>query len=196
MISRTDIDIFKIESEDERGRYSIMPIALGFPTGFVFEALSIHSQQCKKGLIEKILVDGLRIHLSNNLILDSLNEYFLGKFAEAIIIINIALEVFVEEFLTEKYISEGNDNKLVEKKVDDLFDGKFHKTMRKAFFSNITDKERAEHEIWIKFENVRTKRRQVIHPHTKMLSNEETYQAIIDVLYITQWIMKTSYKSK
>jgi hypothetical protein len=57
----------------------------------------------------------------------------------------------------------------------------------------MTDDERKEHSIWIKFENVRTKRKQVIHPHTKILSHSETYQVFLDVISIRDWLLSLSY---
>jgi len=107
-------------------------------------------------------------------------------------IINISLEVFVEEFLTDRFIAEGNEENTANQLVDRLFDGKFHTTIRKAFFKNMTEEEIKIHDIWIKFENVRTKRKHVTHPHTKIPSYNETYRVFLDVISIRNWILTLS----
>lgn len=66
--------------------------------------------------------------------------------------------------------------------------------MRKAFFNDMTESERIRHEIWIKFENLRSKRREVMHPHTKKLLPEESNQALLDFIAIRDWIMSLSYE--
>ena len=196
LISQWDIDIFRIEEEDEKGRDSLMPIGLGFPSENIFAPLPILSQDSKKSLINKILSTGLKIQLSNNLLLDSLSNFHVGKFSEAIILVNISLEVFVEEFMTEKYISEGKNQIEANKSVDKLFHGNFHKTMSEAFFNHMTKDERNHHDIWIKFENVRKKRKEVTHPHTRKLSPEESYQVFLDVVFIREWILSLSFEKK
>jgi hypothetical protein len=42
--------------------------------------------------------------------LDALNSFYSGKFSERIITVNIFLEVFVHEFLYEKFLSEGKSS--------------------------------------------------------------------------------------
>jgi len=193
MITMKDIDIFKVELKNGEQPQPSVTQLLGYPTGFNFEPLPIHAQAAKKGLIEKILVKGHRLPLSENLILDSLNYFHSGKFSEAIITINISLEVFVEGFLIDRYTAEGNDEKTANERVDKMFDGKFHTTMRKAFFDNMTDDERNKHDMWIKFDNIRKKRKNVIHPHTKIPSHAETYQLFLDVISIRDWVLSLSY---
>lgn len=194
MISQRDIDIFKIKSDNNT---EVQPclFKLGFAEGYIFGPLPVYEQSSKKNLIDTILAKGQRLQLSNNLIFDALNSFYSGKFSEAIIFINISLEVFVEEFLTEKYRADGNDENTANEKVDKLFDGKFHKTFRIGFFANMPDSERVNHEIWIKFENIRAKRRQVIHPHYAIPSYEETYQVLLDVVSVRDWILSLSYKN-
>jgi hypothetical protein len=187
MITQKDIDIFGIKTDSDS---EIQPsvFKLGFGEGFIFEPLPIYEQSNRKNLIDEILIKGQRLHLSDNLVFDALNNFFSGKFSEAIIIINISLEVFVEEFLTKKYKAQGNDESTTNKLVDKLFDGKFHTTFRKAFFEGMSDTKRKNHEIWIKFENIRIKRKQVVHPHTKIPSYVETNKVLLDVIAIRNWI--------
>jgi hypothetical protein len=193
MITLRDIDIFKVNIENGEGPQPSLSLLLPSSKGFNFEPLAIHEQATKKDLIEKILVKGHRLTLSENILLDSLNYFDSGKFSEAIITINISLEVFVEEFLTDRYMAEGKHAKAANQLVDKLFDGKFHKTMRKAFFSNMTDDERKKHNIWIKFENIRAKRKQVTHPHTKIPTYAETNSVFLDVISVRDWILSLSY---
>lgn len=193
LISQWDIDFFKIETEDDKGRHALMPIRLGFTQGFNFAPLPILSQVTKSSLISKLLRNGLRIQLSNNLILDSLSNFHIGRFSEAVILVNIALEVFVEEFMTEKYLSEGHNQNEADELVERLFHGNFHKTMRNAFFYNMTKTEREHHDIWVKFENVRQKRKQVIHPHTMKLSIEAAHEVLFNFISIHGWILNLSF---
>ena len=193
MITVRAVDILKVNVENGEGPQPSLSQLIGYPKGFTFEPFVIHEQAAKKGLIEKILANGQRLPLSENLLLDSLNYFHSGKFSEAIITINISLEVFVEEFLTDRYIAEGNDEKIANKLVDKLFDGKFHGTMRKAFFNHMTDDERKKHDMWVRFENIRATRKHVTHPHTKIPSYRETYQLFHDVISIRKWILSLSY---
>ena len=192
MISQRDIDIFSIKTDNGNGPQPSL-FKLGFPEGYIFEPLPIYEQSSRKNLIDKILTKGHRLQLSENLIFDALNNFFSGKFSEAVISINVSLEVFVEEFSTERYKAEGIDENVANRMVDELFDGKFHKTFRKAFFENTPDTKRVSHPIWIKFENARAKRKQVMHPHTKILTYEETHQVFLDVVSIRDWILSLSY---
>jgi len=80
MISVRDIDIFRMETEDETGRKPSLAFRLGFPEGFIFQPIPIYEQTSKKNLIEKILVKGNRLPLSENLLLDSLNYFFQVNF--------------------------------------------------------------------------------------------------------------------
>lgn len=196
LISQWDIDIFRIEEEDEKGRNALMAIGLGFPEGNIFTPLPILNQDSKKSFIKKILTTGLKIQLSNNLLLDSLSNFHVGKFSEAVILVNISLEVFVVEFMTEKYISEGKNQTEANELVDKLLHGNFHKTISEAFFKNMTKDERNHHDIWIKFENVRKKRKEVTHPHTRKLSPEESYRVFLDMVSIREWILSLSFVKK
>jgi hypothetical protein len=196
MITLRDIDIFKVNVENAQGPQPSLTKILGYPEGFIFEPLAIYEQANKKELINKILQKSYKLPLSENLLFDSLNKFHSGNFSEAIIMINISLEVFVEEFLTERFIAEGKSETSANQLVDELFDGKFHKTMRKAFFDNMSEIERANHHIWVKFENIRAKRKHVTHPHTKIPSYEETYQVFLDVVSTRDWILSLFYKDK
>lgn len=167
-----------------------MPIRIGFPEGFGFTPLPIYSQDSKKQFIEKLLKSGLRIKLSDNLMLDSLYNFHIGKFSEGIILVNISLEIFVEEFMTEKYLSEGNNKDKANELVNKLFHGNFHATFRKAFFNQLNENKRKRHLIWIKFENIRAKRKQVMHPHTRKVDPPEAYEVFLDVVAIREWIIR------
>jgi hypothetical protein len=193
MITLRDIDIFKVKIENGNRPQPSLSVLMGYPTGFTFEPLAISEQVAKKNLIEKILLRGHRLPLSENLLLDSLNYFHTGKFSEAIITINISLEVFVEEFLTDRYIAQGNDEKMANKLTGKLFHGNFHATMRRAFFSNMAVEERKKHDIWIKFENIRLKRKHVTHPHTKIPTYAETNKVFLDVISVRDWILSLSY---
>jgi hypothetical protein len=195
MISQKDIDIFRIKTDNGNGLQPSL-FKLGFAEGYIFKPLPIYEQSSRKNLIDKILTKGHRLQLSENLIFDALNNFFSGKFSEAVIIINISLEVFVEEFSTERYKAEGNDENTANEMVDKLFDGKFHKTFRKAFFENLSDTKRKSHPIWIKFENVRAMRKQVMHPHTKIPTHQETQQVFLNIVSIRDWILSLSYNKQ
>jgi hypothetical protein len=128
------------------------------------------------------------VPLPNKLYLDALNFFHFFSFAEAIITANIALEVFVWRHLFERYTSQGKSEDEAKTKVDQIFEGKFHKVMKNQYFKNFNDESRKKHPTWQKLENVRKKRRSVVHPHTKIPSLEETKNVLLDIHEITSWL--------
>lgn len=104
-----------------------------------------------------------------------------------------SLEVFVWSHWLEKYLAEGNSIDEADKIVTKLFDDGLQKAIRKRYFSSVDEDSRKKHEIWIKLQNVRNIRKNVIHPHTKEPSPEATRQVLLDVPIITSWISEQRF---
>jgi hypothetical protein len=60
--------------------------------------------------------------------------------------------------------------------------------MKNQYFNNFDDERRKQHPVWQKLENVRNRRRSVVHPHTKIPSLEETKQVLLDIRDIISWV--------
>ena len=192
-ISENIIDIISIESEDENSRKPYMPFRFGYPQGHVFPMI-IYNESDKQNIINKVLQEGQSLHLNENLILDSLHFFYSGRFSESIMIANIALEVCVDEFLMEKYLAEGNSYETALALVDKFFKGKFHQTMKKAFFNTMTDEERLNHKMWKKLESIRNIRRSVIHSYPKKADRNDAYNLLIDLIDLRIWIINPMRK--
>jgi hypothetical protein len=193
MISQSDVSIYDIVVEDEQSRqaYSVT-IPISYPQGYSLP-IQIYEESFKRNFIDTILVKGHRVMLSENLIMDALNQYHSGRFSEAIIIANVSLEAFVEEFLLQKFLAEGKTNEEASDAVDQFVEGKkFLTTMKQAFFESMKDQERKDHPMWIKIMHVRTKRKEVVHPHVKRAEQAEAYEVIAEIIDIRKWIMNLS----
>ena len=121
-ISENVVVIISIEMEVEKSRKPHMPFRLAYPEGHSFPIM-IYKESEKHTIINKVLQEGHRLHLNENLILDSLHFFYSGRFSESIMVANIALVVCVDEFLMEKFLSEGKSYEIALTLVDKFFKG-------------------------------------------------------------------------
>jgi hypothetical protein len=93
----------------------------------------------------------------------------------------------------QKFLAEGKTNKEASDAVDRLVEGKrFRTTMKQAFFESMTDQNRKDHAIWKKIMHVRTKRKEVVHPHVKRAEQAEAYEVLAKIIDIRKWILNLS----
>lgn len=144
--------------------------------------------------ILKSLLNESDIAVHNNLFLDAINYYVNGDFNQAVIIMNISLEVFVSEYLFQILLIQGLNYADAKKKVSKYFSDTFHKVMDKAFL-DIEERSLKNNEIlWKKFNESRQIRKNAIHPHTKKLSDKEAFETMIKIIEIIHWIDKKNSK--
>jgi hypothetical protein len=189
-ISPRHLNIYKIVELDDDGKEE-MRILFNIPFGNIFP-INIVNEADVSLQISEMLKKETRVLISGNLFFDSLSFFHSSLFAEAIIIVNIALETFLEEKLVNKFKSEGKTDEQATKIVGDLLDGSLHKVMKKTYFAHMDNMTRESHPIWLKFDEVRTKRKNVVHPYIKRFTADETKQILMDVLDIVKWITNHS----
>jgi hypothetical protein len=183
-VSPYHLNIYNIENYDDRGKGK--QTSLFAPPSAMFFPLAVREYREVESQISEMLMNETSVSLPDKLYLDALNFFHFFSFAEAIIIANIALEVFVWKHLFERYRSHGKSEDEAKTKVEKIFKGKFEKVMKNHYFYNFENME--QHPIWNKLKNVRNRRRSVVHPHTKIPSLEETKQVLLDILDITSWV--------
>ena len=188
-ISCQHLTIYKIETYDDGGHVRKLRIFFE-PPSQVFFPIATKEKTEVESQIAEMLENENEISLSETLYLDALNFFHYFSFNEAIITANISLEVFVWVYWLEKYIAEGNSRDEADKRVSHLFEDGLQKAIRKKYFSGFDEEGRSKHKIWIKLQNVRNSRKNVIHPHTKMPSPEETRKVLLDIPIIIRWISK------
>ena len=111
-----------------------------------------------------------------------------STFEQAVIIGNTSLEIFVGENLLKKYTSTGMYHDAAKRQVDKLFGNTFHDVMKKSYFHGMSNSERKNHEVWKKFDSVRKVRKEVIHPHVRRSSLEETRNVLQNIHDIKKWV--------
>ena len=93
----------------------------------------------------------------------------------------------------QKFLAGGKTNEEASQAVDKLVEGKrFRTTMKQAFFESMKDQDRKEHPIWKKIMHVRTKRKEVVHPHVRHAEQEEAYKVLAEIIGIRNWILNLS----
>jgi hypothetical protein len=183
-VSPYHLNIYNIESYDDMGKRK--QTFLFAPPSAMFFLLAVRDHREAEPQISEMLMNETQVSLPDKLYLDALNFFHFFSFAEAIITANIALEVFVWGHLFERYRSQGKTEDEAKRKVDNVFGAKFRKIMKNEYFNN--SESRLQHPIWQKLENVRDRRRSLVHPHTKIPSLEETKQVLLDIRDITSWV--------
>jgi hypothetical protein len=168
-VSGRDIIHINFQILDEQGKGNngfLSDAGQGFEINLqTQEELSVRTEIL--GMLEK----ELKIPSYENLALDSFNYYSMGQFNEAVILMNIALEELVKQFLFEKLMVKLNlPVEKAEKKIDQIFSHKkrggrtgMHKVMT-VDFKEIDGRSLEEYpELWSKFNSVRTTRKNTMH---------------------------------
>jgi hypothetical protein len=140
--------------------------------------------------ISEMLLKETSILLPDKLYQDALNFFYFFSFVEAIVTANTALEVFVWRHLFERYKSQGKSEAEAKTTVEGIFNGSFHKVMKNQYFNNLDDKSRKNHPIRKIFDDARGIRGNVVHPHIKVPTLDETRKVLLDISQIMDWISK------
>jgi hypothetical protein len=188
-ISKTHIRIYSIrpEKDDGMGRTRtlfIPPMNYNFP-------ISIREQEEMNPQIQEMLMNDKIIPLPERLYSDSLNFFSNGRYQEAIVNANTAMEVaFVEQV---RKINETNGKTYEEsgKILGNISQPrKFEHKFKRAFFGHANKEEFNKIEIVRELKDIRTKRGNVVHPGVHFFNEEETKNQLLIIHKIISWIMQ------
>ena len=140
--------------------------------------------------IDRMLANEERVPLADNLYLDAINYFEAGRFNEAIIVMNVALETLVAGHLFVKLIRKDVRADEAVEQVSDMLSDKFHKVMTTHFKKVDGRSLQDDEELWKKFNSVRFTRKNVIHPRTKKLSEQEAREVMDNITEIVSWVMR------
>jgi hypothetical protein len=187
-ISPYHLNIFEIVRQNDEGKgrqfKTIAPPPENLFPAQVKGYAEVQSQ------ISDMLLKETSISLSDKLYQDALNFFYFFSFTEAIITANTALEVFVWRHLFERYKSQTKNEDKAKTKVEDIFDGNFHKVMKNQYFPELDKEDLKNHPIWKIFDDARRLRGSIVHPHTKIPKLEETRKVLLDISQIMEWVSK------
>ena len=143
------------------------------------------------GFIHVKLLNETKFQTSESLYFDAVQYFSYSRFNESVIYANIALEVFVEEYLRRKYLAQGYREEEISKKVSKLFskhisNGGFHNLVKDTYFTGATEENL--NPLVQKFEYCRVKRKNSIHLFTTKLSEDEARNVFTYVQDIILWI--------
>jgi len=194
-LSGQDVFINKFDCFDTNGRniggeIHITPTS----TGFSFPHKSLDQSKVWPQIIFASGNDE-QIPVREQLYLDSLKNFFKGRFNEAVMLMNIALESSTSDFifqkLSETKLSEGE----VRRKLNKILshskkEGKtgFHKILTHDLKEIVGRSLEEEPELWIEFKDARDKRKNTIHPHVKRLTEDEARTTMISLVKIMNWV--------
>lgn len=169
-------------------------------TGFLMPEISVYPIQYldetnMMSNITDMLASEKSIYMSENLILDSYNYFSTGAYNEAVIISNLALEVFVDEYIAEILQRKYRTETILSEKIDAAVEGKFHKVMRRNFFDDRNHESLKKTEpVYLKFCEVRDIRRKVMHPHASKIDIDTAFRVINKVSDVQQFLISNSYQ--
>ena len=186
-ISDRDITTFTTITENELGkqrRGTMTDNGQGLFLGVNF----IEEADVKPKILE-MLKNENRIPVSEFLILDAFNYFTLRKFNEAVIVMNIAFEMFLTEYLTDTLRLKLSEEEEVNKKMNEVLkDFSIIDIMTKSFHE--IDGRNLDTELLTKLNNVRNMRKNAVHPHTTQISESQSRDCINNISEIIMWIVK------
>jgi hypothetical protein len=162
-----------------------------FGHGYYFPNLKTIEQSIVRTEIEEALSTDLPIPPWRELYLDAINYFTIGRYNEAVVIMNVALESFVADHLFQQLKKKPE---LAQKKrnpkdeVLDIFSHKFHKVMEKYFVTVDGRSFKNNGDLWTKFDVARNIRRDAVHSFTKRVSHEAAKKVLDDIMEIINWI--------
>jgi len=180
-----------IIDENGKERYS-MSMGISMRT---FPVNSIEQSKVNEKIL-KSLLNETQITIHENLFLDAINYYVNGDFNQAVIVMNILLEVLVSEYLYQVLTSKGIKHAETKKKISNYFSGKFHKVMDKAFLETQKRSLKDNEILWKKFDESRRIRKNALHPFTKKLSEKEAFETMLKILEVIRWVFTNSNQTK
>jgi hypothetical protein len=128
--------------------------------------------------------------LSLKLWLDGLSLYSSGRFNEAVINANISFEVFLDEYLSEKYKAARKSDEEIEQLLAKDFKDGMHKLMRRQFFAGQSHEDLINRDpTYLKFDNFRKKRTNAIHNRMRNITMPEALQVLRESNDVVKWVM-------
>lgn len=182
-------DIFDFHVFDKNTKQFISTMDPG--QGYYFPNLKTLEQNKIRAEINEALTADLPVSPWRELYLDAINYFTIGRYSEAVVIMNVALESFVADHLFQQLKKKPE---LVRKKenpkdvVLDIFGHKFHKVMEKYFVTIDGRSFKNQGDLWTKFDDARTTRRYAIHSFTKRVSHEAAKKVLDNIMEIINWI--------
>jgi hypothetical protein len=155
--------------------------------------LTISEEPQSRIIIDRFLLNEEGIPFYNDTFLDSFNAFDTRRFNEAVILINAAFEGFVAYFLIGKLIERGYSEEDARNDVEKRFSREkraLHIVMS-SDFKEIVGKslEEDNKDLWDKFQYVRNKRKNAVHPYISQISESDASLTISNILAIINWIM-------
>jgi hypothetical protein len=183
-----DLFIYKITRE-KNGREED-ELFFSPPSGYNYPIQIIDEDNVKPSILE-MLQKRTPLPLSLKLWLDGLSLYSSGRFNEAVINANISFEVFLDEYLSEKYKAAGKSDEEIEQLLAKDFKDGLHRLMRRQFFADRSHNELMDNRdpIYLKFDNFRNKRTNAIHHRMRHIPMPEALQVLTESYDVVIWVM-------
>jgi hypothetical protein len=177
-----------------------MGMAMGLGGGQLhFPIVTLEEKNVEQEIKTK-LASETELPFYDSLFLDAINYYETGRYNEALIVLNIALESFVADYLLSKLKEKGHSEEDAAKLVDKAFsrEKKNRKSgMRKVLsedFKEIDGRSLEDNsELWDTFGNARDKRKNVIHPRTTELTQEVALETMLDIVDVWRWVDPSAF---
>jgi hypothetical protein len=194
-ISENDIVNFDFITTDERGKQR--QGAAWDLSGPFFPLNSIAESDVFDKILN-MLKNGDKVPLNENLMLDSYRYFAKRQFNIAVILGNVALESIVAAHLYDKLVAKGLTKEESRRKISDIFSlkksdgekGGLHKVLKKDF-TDIDERDfYTGSGLWIKFNTIRTIRKNVVHPSITNLSHDKALEILKDIEEIVKWISR------
>jgi hypothetical protein len=206
-VSEFDISYMEITIEDDTGKTSDgFSLDMGNPSFPPYPMNSL-DENTSRSDVKALLNNETTIALYDIQFLDSVNHYQTGRFDDAVVTMNIALESFASVYLANRLRQLGKPEEEVKKKINKAFSTKKEKGkagMRKAmtkYFEEI-DNRSLEHdkELWNRFETARYDRSEVIHPKKTpqaqkraLLEAQRCLETLLSLVDVWGWIDDKAY---
>jgi hypothetical protein len=137
-----------------------------------------------------------------NLLLDSYHYFSRYQFNTAIILCNVALEAIVANHLYTKLIKSGNTPQKAFNTISDIFSlrkssgekGGLHQVLGNDFQGIDGRSFKDNHDLWEKFNRIRTIRKNAVHPHITTLNEEKARETMLNIMDIIKWIQADTIK--
>jgi hypothetical protein len=187
-ISEQEIIKFNIMSEDDSGQQKkAIIVDLGSSLSY---PLQTNDDAVAKPILNNILMKDLLIPYFDSLFLDAINYYETGRFNEAVIIVNVALEGLVISTLDDILVNQEKPEVAALKLEVIKGTKRFHSVMSTHFkkVANVSLKD--DLELWRKFCYIRDRRKEAIHPHTRAIKPDEAFNTISYAALIMIWALE------
>ena len=191
-VTGRDVYSFSHENFDDNEKrvlehMTFLPSSRGF-------AIDVMEQSMRMNIINEVLINGTQLPYDGNTYFDAIDHFVKGDFNESVVLINIVLEVFTSRYLFD-YLTlvKGIEKNESSKTISRYFSDGMHKVMKKAFM-DIQSRTIENTDLWSKFEDVRDKRKQALHPYIRKIGEQEARATIDKVIQLISWMQKMPQK--